>query len=290
MRTYPDCFPCFFRQANIALEQARIDEDRRIELLRDISRVLSKCDFSNSPAHVTTHIHRYIREKIGGDPFKDIKSSYNRKVLDIYDDMKSLITESEDPLCTATRIAIAGNIIDFGIFTSVDMEGTIEKALGEKIAVDDYYLFRDDAGKAGSVLYLLDNAGEIVFDKLLIETLMASGMDVTAVVKGQPVLNDAVYEDAHEIGLDKICRVIDNGSDAVGTIISWCSEDFKREFSDAELVISKGQANFETLLHEEHDNLYFLFQAKCSVIAGHLGLDRGAMILARGLEYWKSGV
>jgi uncharacterized protein with ATP-grasp and redox domains len=281
MNIYPDCFPCFFRQTRIALDQSGIADEEQIGILKEVAEIIIKADLSGSPAHVTTFIHRMIREVAGKDPFRDIKSEYNRKALSLYDDLKKTIKESGDPLLTAGRLAIAGNIIDFGIFRSVDMEGTIGKAMGSDIAVDDYRLLLDDMRNAGEILYLLDNAGEIVFDRLFIEELRKSGAGVTAVVKGSPTINDATIDDAIQTGLDKVCRVIDNGSDAVGTILKWCSEDFVRKFSGAALIVSKGQANFETLLAVVDRPLYFLFQAKCNVVARFLGLEKGSMIFSR---------
>lgn len=287
MKIDPDCFPCFFRQANIAFNHAGVDEESQAVILRDITGKIGEHDLSGSPAHVTTHIHRLIRDRVGDDPFKKVKSLYNHKALKMYPSLRNMIEKSEDPLFTATRLAIAGNIIDFGIFTSFDIEGAIKRALAKNISVDDYDLFSDDIENTKTVLYLLDNAGEIVFDRLLIERLQAAGIDVTAVVKGSPVLNDATVDDAMQAGLDGICRIIDNGSDAVGTILEWCSQDFNDVFSNAELVISKGQGNFETLMKEDHRNIHFLFQSKCEVVSRYLGLERGAMILSRGIRNWK---
>jgi len=290
MRTHPDCFPCFFRQANIALSHVDIGDAGIIDIMRGLASMLPELDFSRSPAHVTTRLHRFIRQKVGRDPFLDIKREYNERALALYPELKKMAERADDPLYAALRLAIAGNIIDFGIFTSVDMEGTIEKVLDRELAVDDYHLFEQDLERSSRVLYLLDNAGEIVFDRLLVEAIMQRGVEVTAVVKGGPVLNDAMMADAGQVGLDRICSVIDNGSDAVGTILEMCSEDFLRAFRGAELIISKGQANFETLMNSDEMPVYFLFQSKCSVVSRCLGLEKGSMILSKGAVQWKSGV
>jgi uncharacterized protein with ATP-grasp and redox domains len=287
MKIFPDCFRCFIRQANIAFSHAGIDEHSQIAILREITVRIGENDLTGSPAHVTTDIHRFIRDRVGYDPFGKIKSLYNQKALEMHHDLKRLIEESADPLFTASRLAIAGNIIDFGIYTSIDIEGTIKQSMSGGISVDDYDLFRRDMENANTVLYLLDNAGEIVFDKLLIETLQAFGINVRAVVKGAAVLNDATVDDAVQVGVDRICSITDNGSDCVGTILKWCSPEFNHAFSNAELVISKAQGNFETLMREDHKNMYFLFQAKCEVVSRYLGVDKGAMLLSRGTDNWK---
>jgi hypothetical protein len=235
---------------------------------------------SKPPAYTTTFIHKKIRQMLGIDPFKEIKSEYNQIVLRLYPSLKTTIEKSLDPLWTSTRLAIAGNVIDFGIFTSVDIEGTIRKALNNQLSVDDYSSFKNAISIADKILYLTDNAGEIVFDRLLIETLIHLGKEVKAVVKGSPVINDSTMEDAEESGIIGVCDVIDNGSEAVGTILEWTSSAFQKVFNDAQLVISKGQGNFETLIGTEK-KIFFLFQSKCNVVSKELGLSTGSMLLKK---------
>jgi uncharacterized protein with ATP-grasp and redox domains len=261
------------------LMQAEAPEGTRHEVVRAVLRELGKADPGKSPAHATTFMHRRIREMLGRDPFARVKSRYNSIAMDLYPRLKKMVSESHDPLFTATRLAIAGNIIDFGIFTSVDLEGTIERALSGPLAVDNYERFREEVLRAGSILYLLDNTGEAVFDRLLIEELVALGKKVTAVVKGGPVINDCTMSDAREAGIAEVCEVIDNGSDAVGTILEMVSPDFRARFrGNGSLIISKGQGNFETLL-EEKGNIFYLFQSKCDVLSGVLELPQGSMLL-----------
>ena len=149
-----------------------------------------------------------------------------------------------------------------------------------KIAVDDYDAFMEDLSSVREIIYLLDNAGEIVFDRLLIEELSLKGKQVKAVVKGSAVLNDVTHEDAFQVGLDTVCEVIDNGSDAIGTILPWTSSEFQKEFEKAELIISKGQGNFETLFGTAK-RTYFLFQSKCDVVSRELGLPICSMLFRK---------
>jgi uncharacterized protein with ATP-grasp and redox domains len=147
--------------------------------------------------------------------------------------------------------------------------------------VDDYESFKAALSHATGILYLLDNAGEIVFDRILIETLASQGKKVTAVVKGGPVINDCTAADAVEAGLNPpACEVIDNGSDAVGTILEWTSPGFRQRYAEAPFIISKGQGNFETLRDPEK-TIYYLFQSKCEVVSKELGLSLGSMILKK---------
>jgi damage-control phosphatase, subfamily I len=280
MRVHLDCFPCFLRQSIIALRLGTKDESLRETILKSTLDYIQDTDISKPPAYTTTFIHKKIRQMLGIDPFKEIKSEYNQIALRLYPSLKTTIEKSPDPLWISTRLAIAGNVIDFGIFTSVDIEGAIRKALNNQLAVDDYSSFKNAISIADKILYLTDNAGEIVFDRLLIETLIQLGKEVKAVVKGSPVINDSTMDDAEESGLTEVCDVIDNGSEAVGTILEWTSSAFQKIFNDAQLVISKGQGNFETLIGAEK-KIFFLFQSKCDVVSKELGLSTGSMLLKK---------
>ena len=280
MRVHLDCFPCFLRQSIIALRLGTKDESLRETILKRTLDYIQNTDISKPPAYTTTFIHKKIRQMLGIDPFKEIKSEYNQIALRLYPSLKTTIEKSPDPLWISTRLAIAGNVIDFGIFTSVDIEGAIRKALNNQLAVDDYSSFKNAISIADKILYLTDNAGEIVFDRLLIETLIQLGKEVKAVVKGSPVINDSTMDDAEESGLTEVCDVIDNGSEAVGTILEWTSSAFQKIFNDAQLVISKGQGNFETLIGAEK-KIFFLFQSKCNVVSKELGLSTGSMLLKK---------
>ncbi len=280
MKVHLDCYPCFLKQTNIALRLGTKNRAKKIYILNCIIDSIGKVDTSKTPAHTTTFLHREIRNLLGKDPFKNIKSEYNNIALGLYPVLKKLVKTSTDPLWTASRLAIAGNVIDFGIFTSIDIGGTVKKALKNTITVDNYPAFRKELSRADKILYLLDNAGEIVFDRILIETLIALGKKVTAVVKGSAVINDSTIKDAKETKLTDTCEVIDNGSDAVGTILEWTSKDFQKTFRNSTLIISKGQGNFETLAGSKK-TIFFLFQSKCNVVSKELGLSNGSMLLKK---------
>lgn len=273
-----DCYPCFLKQTAIALRFGTEDEGLRRRVMTKALDYIKESDLTRTPAHAASHLHRGIRQELGFDPFAGIKSEYNQKALGLYPELLALVQESPDPLWSATRLAIAGNVIDFGIFSSVDMEGTVKRALEGPIAVDGFAAFTEQLQAADNVLYLLDNAGEAVFDRLLIETITAMGKQVTAVAKGGPVINDCTKADAKEVGISDVCQLIDNGSDCIGTILESTSADFRSRFEAAPLVISKGQGNFETLM-DVRGNIFHLFQSKCESISQVLGLDYGAMIL-----------
>jgi uncharacterized protein with ATP-grasp and redox domains len=280
MRIFLDCIPCFIRQALDAARLATDNEQIHEQVLREVLVLAKDLDMSQIPPAMGQKIHRLIRDLVGiEDPYRDIKQRFNDASLRLYPKMRQYIIESKDILETAVRLAIAGNIIDFGVNGRV-RERELEKTVSDCLAADfsDMPLesFRRAVSDAREILYIADNAGEIIFDRLLIEQLPLE--KVTVVVKGSPVINDATMEDAVLAGLPKIVEVIDNGSDAPGTVLESCSESFLARFEKADLVIAKGQGNYETL-SDVDKNIFFVLKAKCPVIARDLGCEEGEMIL-----------
>ena len=278
MRTSLDCIPCFARQT---LEAARFITDDPViheRVVRSVLRTTAEMDLAQSPVIVAQGIHRHLRDITGAaDPYRAVKDRFNRMALDMLPELSATIRQSADPFYVALRLAIAGNVIDLGVNGHLgenEAREAIETALDEPFhgQVEN---FRQATSQAQSILYLADNSGEIVFDRLLIEQLPTER--VTVAVRGAPVLNDATLPDANMAGLCDCVEVIDNGSDAPGTVLENCSETFLRRFTEADLVIAKGQGNFEALSDEPSD-IYFLLKAKCPVIADHLGLPVGTHV------------
>jgi uncharacterized protein with ATP-grasp and redox domains len=282
MRIYLDCISCFIRQALDAARLATDDEQIHKKVVREVLRLAVELDMSQSPPAIGQQIHRLIRNLVGqDDPYRKIKSRFNNLALKLYPDLRKQIVNSNNRLETSVRLAIAGNIIDCGVNGSVN-ESDLNKAISESLTADfdsrQLQSFQDTIEQAEEILYLADNAGEIVFDRLLIEQLPCE--KITVVVKGRPVINDATMEDAMAAGLPRIVEVIDNGSDGPGTILESCSQTFRSRFEDADLIIAKGQGNYETLSDVEK-NIIFILKAKCPVIAKDLGCEVGEMILRR---------
>jgi len=283
MRTYLDCLPCFVRQTLEAVRFVTDDEAVHAEVLRQILLAASEMDLGMAPPAMGQRIHRLIREVTGNaDPYRQVKERFNRLALTLYPDLKRRVAASADPLETAVRLAIAGNIIDFGVSASVSepaVRETIERSLREPLIGDVEGLRRAAAG-ADEVLYLTDNAGEIVFDRLLIETLDADNLAVG--VKSEPVINDATAEDALAAGLTERWEVIENGSDAPGTLLETCSPGFLDRFERADVVIAKGQGNYETLSDAPRP-VFFILMVKCPVIARDIGCEVGSLVLRRSV-------
>ncbi len=282
MRIYLDCIPCFIRQSLDAARHATEDEHIHEQVVRGVIGLAIDMDMSQSPPLIGQQIHRLIRGLTGvGDPYHKVKQQFNNAALKLYSKIRHLIIKSKDPLETAVRMAIAGNIIDFGVksqLNETELEETINQCLSEELSGVQLGDFRNAINEAEDILYLADNAGEIVFDRLLIEQLPIE--KVTVAVKGSPVINDATMEDAVLSGLPRIVEVIDNGSDAPGTILESCSQSFKEYFNKADLVIAKGQGNYETL-SDVNKSIFFILKAKCPVISRDIGCEVGEMILQK---------
>lgn len=267
MKTSLDCIPCILRQSLDAARMVSKDPKVHENILREVLGWAGEMGLSQSPPAMAQRIHRRLREIAGvDDPYRETKDRQNFIALEMLPSLRSKIESASDPLLLAARLAIAGNVIDMGVngnLTEADMLQAVNRALTEPL-VGDYDEFRTAIAKAQSILYLADNAGEIAFDRLLIEKLLPER--VTLVVRGAPVINDATLADAQAVGLDKIVEIIDNGSDAPGTILRDCSQEFQRRYSDADLIIAKGQGNFETLSNEP-ENIFFLFKVKCPLVS-----------------------
>ena len=282
MKTYFDCIPCLVRQALDSVRFTTDDENTVEQVMREVLCLACKMDLRQSPPAMAQKIHRAIRKLTGvQDPYLQTKNRFNKLALQMYPELKERVETSAEPFETAVRLAIAGNIIDLGVKTGLaesEVEKNITRSLTDPLDTEAVQEFSKATARAKDILYLADNAGEIVFDRLLIEQLPYE--NITFVVKARPVINDATMEDAQIAGLTDIVDVIDNGSDAPGTILETCSETFRRRFDKSDLVIAKGQGNYETL-SDVDKNIFFILRAKCPVIARHLGCEIGNLVLAK---------
>ncbi len=273
MRTEVECLPCFVRQS---LQVARIigcSPALQVRVVQKIAKIVASLDVSLSPPANALQIYRAIAELTGcEDPYRLLKTRSNADALRVVPALRREIECSASRLTAALRFAIAGNSIDYGAFASVDIIGALDKCRNNPFAVDHSAHFCDHIAtlkKGASVLYLADNSGEIVYDSLLIEYLFRHGFVITIAVKDGPIINDALMEDALAAGLNTFGRIISNGSRCPGTVLEQCSDEFRQIFASADLVISKGQGNFESLSEVDRE-VFFLLMLKCAVAARHM--------------------
>ena len=285
MKAYPECIPCLIRQGLNAGKKLKLPKEKLYEVSKLGVRYL--CQFENydkSPAYYAYYIQKAVANLTGEkDPFKDIKKLSNRKALEIYPILdREVYRTSKDRLLTALKLSAIGNVLDFAILEEEEAFKKVEQLLERDFTISDYGRFKEDLENAKRIMVLGDNAGEIVFDKFLVRALKEIGKEVIFVVKAEPILNDATMEDAEEVSMTELCKVIDNGNDRVGTDLSVVSEEFLKEWEKADIVLSKGQANFESLSGVKDKVIYFLLTTKCEPISIETGAKKvGSLVFKR---------
>ncbi len=288
MKTHTDCFPCLLRQALQVARITQCSEDRQLRIVQAAASMIAGMDVQKSPPANAQPIYRKIAEITGcEDPYAEQKRLCNQQALKIIPSLRQEIRDTDDELLSVVRFAIAGNIMDYGAAEHFDIDAALERSRGAGLAVDHFGPLAEAINgleRGGRVLYLADNCGEIVYDSLLIEYLYRRGLALTVAVKEGPIINDALAQDARVAGLDRYARIISNGGRFPGTELGECSSEFVEIFQAAELVIAKGQGNFESLSEVDRD-VFFLLTVKCPAAADHLvelsGVSRN-MLAGRG--------
>jgi len=280
VRAAPECVPCILRQALSAARRVTDDPWVQRKLLFAVMEHLPTLNFDRPPAELSYEAMRFACKYLGvADPFAEDKRRFTEKMLAVEDHMRQRIRQAPEPLLGAIRFALAGNMIDLGILDDEAIERELrEDAEGLELAINDYEDLKAALHGARSVVYILDNAGEVVCDKLVIEQL--GRPEAWCVVRKAPIINDATRSDAEAVGLGRLAKITDIGTEALGVPLSHCSADFRELFTSADVVISKGQANFETL--DEADRpIFHILRAKCEHIARFLGVPLGSAALVR---------
>jgi uncharacterized protein with ATP-grasp and redox domains len=279
MKTALDCLPCLLRQALRVARLQRCDERKQQAIMKSVAHLISEFNFDNSPPDNAVAVYEAIAGITGcQDPYLEVKREENLRALEHLPFLRHETQIAEAPLAAAIGFAIAGNIIDYGAAGRFDIEEAFRKSREVAFAIDnrEKLLARvADLQPGSKVLYLADNCGEIVYDSLVIELLAEANLDIIVAVKDAPIINDALLEDAYVAGLDRFARILSNGTACPGTCLHKCSREFLDVFESAELVISKGQGNFETLSEVDRE-LFFLLTVKCKMVGKHLAEISGS--------------
>lgn len=280
-----ECLICQVKALEKRVEKYEIPAKNRDRIVSNLLKQIAAVDLENSysPEITRNILHALSQSSEVADPYLPEKQEGNREMLARYDEFKQKIQQSDDPFDTALRLAIAGNIIDFGPTHIFDVEGTIEKVLVSDFAIDHSEQLRNEVEKAEMILYLGDNAGEIVMDKLFLETLNHS--NVWFAVREKPVLNDVTRREAEEVGIGNVARIISNGDDAPSTLLHRVSDEFRQIYEKADLIISKGMGNYEGLMFENDPRLFFLLMVKCPVIGRKIGASKGEFVVKHNSDF-----
>jgi hypothetical protein len=264
------------QQALRAGRMTTSDDKTLKHILNKTGALVESISMHDTPAETASKIYQIVKDATGvDDPFKAIKQQHIDETKAIYPELEKIVANSDDRLLTAIKIAIAGNIIDLGVNKSFNIVKDVKNILNQNLAIFDYDSFKKQLAKTNDILYIGDNAGESVFDKLLIIELKKP---VRYAVRSTPIINDVTMEDAIASGLEEVAELIDSGCKSPGLVLNQCSPEFFNLFNTSGLVISKGQGNFEGL-SDCNRQVFFLLKAKCPVISNHLGVEEGSIIL-----------
>jgi uncharacterized protein with ATP-grasp and redox domains len=281
MKTQLDCLPCFFRQALAGARLARpVDAAVQKRVLLELAELLPRFDLDQPPPALAGRLYALLRRVTGVDDcFAEEKRRSNARVLTLLPELGEKVRRSRDPLSTALEISIIGNYMDAGVETRFDWEGELER-VDETLDPAVVNSFRKRAVPGARVLFVGDNAGEIGLDRLLVGELLALGAQVSYAVRGRPVLNDATLDDARQVGLDELCEVFSSGVDTPGAVLERCDGDFRVRLREADIVLAKGQGNYESLTDSGLD-VYFAFKVKCPVVAARTHLAESSSVFLR---------
>jgi uncharacterized protein with ATP-grasp and redox domains len=278
MKSELKCLTCLIKQAYNTVQLATSDKTLQKEVIYRTAQWIREADLDQSPAAISTPIYRIVSEVTGNkDPYNEIKKQTNQDALHLIPELEMMIANVKDPLDTGLHLAVAGNIIDLGIGHDFDLKTDIKEIMKIPFTINDTKYFREEIKPDRKLLYLGDNSGEIVFDRLLIEILLDKGMDITYVVKSGPIINDAMIEDAKTAGITDLVCVIETGSGDIGIRLENISRELRDGLENSDVIIAKGHGNFESC-NEIPYNLYFLLKTKCSVVADALGVETGDIV------------
>ncbi len=273
MKTGAECLPCFLKQAIRVARLRDCDEEMQQRAVCEVAKLIPDFDLAKTPPALAMQVYQRIGELLGcEDPYSEVKKKENELALKMIAPLREEVLQSDQPFIQAVGCAIAGNIIDYGAAENFDFSSALTKARSLDFTVDHRTEFMEKVGqlKSGtSILYLADNCGEIIYDSLVVEQLARMGMSITVAVREGPIINDALVDDALTAGLDKFARIITSGAVCPGTPLEYCSEEFLEHFWSADMVISKGQGNFETLSEVDRE-IFFLLMVKCPVAGKHM--------------------
>lgn len=279
MKLHLACVPCLIRQAQELMQLSGLSPDSRLGLLAHVRHFLTQLDWNQSPPRLGQMLHCFLRHLLGDpDPYATVKHRLTRRAHKLYPAWHRQFHRAFPSLEAAVRLAIVGNLLDVGAKTQLD-DRSVQAAFEDALAASLWGSVEELAPaiqRARSILYLADNAGEIVFDRDRLAQLPAGRFAL--VVRGGPVLNDATLADARQAGLNSGCEILSNGSDAPGTLLDDCSPAFRERFAAADLVLAKGQGNYESLA-ETDKHVFFLLKVKCGVLAGALDCPVGSLVL-----------
>ena len=287
MRYSMECLPCLLNQGIRVARRYLENEEEQRTLLKSIIAEIAVMDNNVSAPYIAHKIQRALKEILENpDPYQKEKRYFNQEMLKLEGDFYALVESAVNPLDIALKLAAAGNIIDFGPGYDLSRDNvlkTIKESMEKDYSQEVFVSLASALKDADKLLYLGDNAGEIVFDKIFIRTIKECypHLQIDFATRGEPIMNDITAEDAYMVGIDEYATIINNGIDIPGTILEHCSDSFVNVFNEADVIISKGQGNFESLYGNGYNNLYYIFLCKCDLFMDRFGARRNDLVLMK---------
>jgi len=279
-----DCLVCIYNQALKTAKSLKCSDELTKKIMDDTAKILLKYDLNVTPPFIAKDVYKKIAKRVGkNDPLENIKAKSTKEAKKLRFFIKEMIKKSDDKLLASIKAAIAGNVIDFGAQKQFDLKDAVEEVFEKEFGVCDYDEFKKDLKKSKLILYIADNTGEHIYDKMLLQKLVKIYKDkrFVYVTRGKPIINDVTMVEAKKEGIDSVCKVVSSGVDTPGLIIDRASSEFKKFYKKSDMVIAKGMGNYETLYGVESKNIYFLFKIKCNVVANSLKRDIGDIMLLK---------
>lgn len=279
MRASAECIYCIINKTYELFCKYVKDEEERFMFTKELLKEISSYPDDMTAPYLNSKVMKRLKEKVNiNDLYIEEKELYNNKMLSIEEDIMDIINSSDDKLLSALKYAMVGNFIDFGAMKNVDdniLDKIIDTALKQDVDVSTYNMFKSEILSAEKLCYILDNTGEVVFDKLFIKIIkeLNRGIGIDIIVRGEPVINDVTYEDAIKVGIDNFGKVIENGTDIPGTDLREINEKTRKSIFESDLVIAKGQGNFETLFGTGID-IYYIFLCKCDMFVRRFAIQK----------------
>ncbi|HDG61782.1 MAG: hypothetical protein B5M49_01005 [Thermotoga sp. 4484_232] len=283
MRADARCLICTLNQAMRVLSKYEKSHHKKWQRIQEIMKKLSEMEWGLKPLEIGGRVHTYLKKVLNAkDPYIEEKKRSNEMAERILEELKPMIRSSADPLYDASKLAAAGNLIDLGLpdWNEKRAFERIKEILSKPFGKEDFERFKESIKNAFSLLYVLDNSGEVVFDRFFIEIMKEynPSLEVTVAAKASPVINDVTVEDALSVGMDKVANIISSGMELPGTMLDFSNEGFRKHFFESDIVLSKGQGNFEGLVDEDRKNLFFLLVVKCDVVAEFLNVPVESLV------------
>ena len=277
-----ECYLCIYKQTLNLTKRLGLDENKASEILRGVGGILSKYGLNVTPPEIAAEVYEFISKATGiEDPFSKEKEAAIKEALKFKDILKKRLEESKDRLYDACKIAVAGNVIDLGVHQEYDLQEELRNIFNINFKHNDYDVFIEQLKKAKNIVYLGDNAGENVFDEILIKELKNYVSDIYYFTRGKPVINDITVKDLKGLEINNLAEVINSGVDTPGFHLNRADKKAKELFFEADLVISKGMGNFECLFGECEREVFYLFKVKCEVVARACGADVGDYVFLK---------